>query len=85
MGINRTERVEIFEDTKRLVKENEKLKKAVEYSNAHQTLIPESEDIAVKADRYEKEFYCDSLRRTHVIEHKRFIEDTRGVLQLHQL
>lgn len=27
MGINRTERVEIFEDTKRLVKENEKLKK----------------------------------------------------------
>ena len=55
MGINRTERVEIFEDTKRLVKENEKLKKAVEYSNAHQTLIPESEDIAVKADRYEKD------------------------------
>ena len=33
----------------------------------------------------EKEFYHDSLRHTHIVEHKRILEDPRGVLQLHQL
>ena len=55
MGINREERLKVFEDTEQAVKSIDKLKKAVEFSTANQKLIKENETVDGEKKVYEKD------------------------------
>lgn len=55
MGINRYERLQVFEDTEQAVKTIEKLKLAVENSTVNQKLILESQSIDGEKTEYEKD------------------------------
>ncbi len=55
MGINREERLRVFEDTEKAVKTIEKLKKAVADSTANQKLILEAKTVEGKKNEYEKD------------------------------
>ena len=55
MGINREERLKVFEDTEQAVKSIDNLKKAVEFSTANQKLIRENETIDGEKKIYGKD------------------------------
>ena len=67
MGINRYERLQVFEDTEQAVKTIEKLKLAVENSTVNQKLILESQSIDGEKTEYEKD-------ATIVVSQKRSFE-----------
>ena len=55
MGINREERLKVFEDTEQAVKSIDNLKKAVDFSTANQKLIRENETIDGEKKIYGKD------------------------------
>ena len=53
---------------------------AIQGNASKQECKKDFQTVTRRSNRYEKKFYHDPLRHAHIVEHKRILEDTRGVL-----